>query len=195
MVSTTPWISSTGFNLRFTRSMVLVSCDKSFERIELALQRDQHAVRRHHRVERQQGQRRRAVDENKVIRQRLLGQRVAQPVFPALQVDELDLGAGQVRAGRHDPHVGHVGGPGGLGDRHLIDQHLIGAGAAVAALDAEAGRGVALGVEIDDQHALAAGGEGGRQVDGGGGLADSALLVRHGDDTRLPLVHRPRVTI
>ena len=44
-------------------------------------------------------------------------------------------------------------------------------------IDPEAGRGVALRVEVDDQHALADRGQGGTEVDRGGGLADAAFLV------------------
>ena len=40
---------------------------------------------------------------------------------------------------------------------------------------------VALGVEIDQQNTLALLGEGGAQVDGGGGLPHAALLHRDGD--------------
>jgi hypothetical protein len=40
---------------------------------------------------------------------------------------------------------------------------------------------VALGVEVDQQDALTQLGEGGTKVDGGGGLANPALLHRYGD--------------
>ncbi len=55
---------------------------------------------------------------------------------------------------------------------------------AVAAVDAEAGRGVALRVEIDDQHILADGGERGAEIDRRRGLADAALLVGDGEHPR-----------
>ncbi len=48
--------------------------------------------------------------------------------------------------------------------------------------DAQARRGVALRVGVDQQHALADGGQGGAEVDGGGGLAHAALLVGDGQD-------------
>ena len=56
-------------------------------------------------------------------------------------------------------------------------EHVIGRGAAVAPLDAQTGRGVALRVEVDDQHMLADGRQRGAEIDGGRGLADAALLV------------------
>ena len=52
------------------------------------------------------------------------------------------------------------------------------------ALDAEAGRGVALRIEVDDQHVLADGGQRGAEIDRGRGLADAALLVGDGEDAR-----------
>ena len=44
--------------------------------------------------------------------------------------------------------------------------------------DAQAGRRVALGIEVDQQDLLIIGGERGRQVDRGRGFADAPLLVR-----------------
>ncbi len=66
----------------------------------------------------------------------------------------------------------------------FADQHVVGRDPAVAAVDAEPGRGVALRVEVDDQHAFADGGERRAEVDGGGGLADAALLVGDGEHPR-----------
>ena len=51
-------------------------------------------------------------------------------------------------------------------------------------IDAEAGRGVALRVEIDDQHVLADGGERRAEIDRGRGLADAALLVGEREHAR-----------
>ena len=69
--------------------------------------------------------------------------------------------------------------------RRFADQHVIGRAVAVAAIDAETGRGVALRIEIDDQHALADRGERGAEIDRGGGLADAALLVGERQDARM----------
>src|SRR5690606_3875088 len=56
--------------------------------------------------------------------------------------------------------------------------------------DAEAGRGVALGVEIDDQHLLADGRQRSGEIDGRRRLADAAFLVGYGDDAG-PRDHEP----
>ena len=47
---------------------------------------------------------------------------------------------------------------------------------------AEAGAGVALRVDIHDEHALSRRRNAGGEVDTGGRLADAALLVGHSDD-------------
>ena len=68
--------------------------------------------------------------------------------------------------------------------RPFSDQHVVTRGDARLAIDAKPGRGVALGIEIDNEHALADRGERGSEIDGGGGLADPALLVRRGENAR-----------
>ena len=69
----------------------------------------------------------------------------------------------------------------------FADQHVIGRARAIAAVDAETGRGVALRIEIDDQHALADRGQRGAEVDRGGGLADAALLVGQRQNARMAM--------
>ena len=58
-----------------------------------------------------------------------------------------------------------------------------------AVLDAERGAGVALRVEVDHEDLQPLQRERGRDVDGGGRLADAALLVRDGEHA---LLRRPR---
>ena len=61
-------------------------------------------------------------------------------------------------------------------------EDVVGRAVAAFAVDAEAGGGIALRIEIDDQHVLADGRERGAEIDGGCGLADAALLVGEGED-------------
>ena len=86
---------------------------QSFERVVLALHRDQHRVRRAEAVEREQRQRRRAIEQDEVVvgrdrrdrRSHLLqrlGERVLQPRLALGQVDELDFGAGELAVRRHE---------------------------------------------------------------------------------------------
>ena len=60
----------------------------------------------------------------------------------------------------------------------IVDQHVVDARRVRAVLDAERGRGVALRVEVDDEHPGAGPGQRCGEVDGGRRLADAALLVR-----------------
>ena len=69
-----------------------------------------------------------------------------------------------------------------------VDQHVVDRGHLGVVVDAEGGAGIALRVEIDDEDLQAGLRHGGRHVDGGRRLADSALLVRdrqHPRDCRL----------
>ena len=168
---------------------------QAFERVVLALHRDQHAVRGAQAVQREQRQRRRAIEQDEVVvaghladrrlhlRQRL-GERVLEARFALGQLDELDLGAGELAvrgheveaAGRrHDAHVRDLP----LAEQHLVDGRVEG-----ALVDARAGRRVALRVEVHEEHAAVHRDETGREVDRGRRLADAALLVRNRDDSR-----------
>ena len=69
----------------------------------------------------------------------------------------------------------------------FADQHVIGRAGAVAAIDAEAGRGVALRIEIDDQDALANRCERRAEIDRCGCFSDAALLIRQRQDARVTL--------
>ena len=66
--------------------------------------------------------------------------------------------------------------------RRVVHEHVVDRALDVAGVDAEAGRGVALGVEVDDEHPEARLGQGRAEVHRGRGLPDAALLVGDGDD-------------
>src|SRR5690606_20247966 len=90
----------------------------------------------------------------------------------------------QVCGGRDQPETGQAGVEDGPVERSPVQHDVVGSGPAGGVRDAEPGRGVALRIEVDDQDLAIGRGERGRQVDRGGGLADTALLVRDGDDAR-----------
>src|SRR5438477_4980925 len=79
----------------------------------------------------------------------------------------------------------HRRGHDGIAKRRFADQHVVGRAAPVATVDAKTSGGVALRIEIDDQHAFADRGECGTEIDGGGGLAYAALLIRQRQDARM----------
>ena len=107
---------------------------------------------------------------------------MAQAVLAVVERDEFDVGAEQVLVRRDEAEVVDLGGERRLLGRDLAHDDLVGAGAVGIAEEAEPAGGVGLGIAVDQQRARAERGERGRQVDGGRGLADSALLVRDCDD-------------
>ena len=160
----------------------------TLERVVLALDRDQHLGGRHERIDGQQSERRRAVDEDVVeVEVVQLAQRAAQPILARHHADQFDLRARQIDRGRHAEEALAVrAAPQRVLQRDLADEHFVGRGrAGLAVGDAQRRARVALWVEIDDERLESLHGERGGEVDGGGGLAYPALLVRDGEDPAL----------
>ncbi|MNF08886.1 hypothetical protein D3C80_2094140 [compost metagenome] len=65
----------------------------------------------------------------------------------------------------------------GLLDRRVFEQHVIHREFQTALVHARTHGGIALGVHVDEQHALADLGQARRQVHTGGGLADATFLI------------------
>ena len=97
---------------------------------------------------------------------------------------DLELDAEKIHGRGGDEQARHRGRNDDLAQGFFADQHLVARSCSSAPIDAEPGRGVALGIEIEDQHALADRGERRSKIDGGGRLADAALLVRQGENAR-----------
>ena len=161
-----------------------------FERVVLALDRDQHLVRRAESVHGQQAERRGTVDEDVVVVVHDGLDRSTEASLTAERRDELDLRAREVEAGRCDEQALHVRGLDAVLERHVLHQDVVHRGLETAVLDPETRRGIALGVEVDDQDPLAELGETGTDVDRRRRLADAALLVGDGHHPR-QLVRRP----
>ena len=113
------------------------------------------------------------------------GDRIAQPERAILGRTEFKLESGQIHGGGRDMQPRHRGRHHGIAQRRFADQHVVGRDVAAAAVDAEAGGGVALRIEVDDQHPLADRGQRGAEIDRRGGLADAALLVGERNDARV----------
>ena len=109
-------------------------------------------------------------------------QRIAQPVRPARHTGKLKLGTEQIHRGRNNIETRHFRRDNGIFDQRRADQYIIGGNLALVAANAEAGAGIALRIEIDNQHALANGGKRGAEIDGGGRFSDAAFLVGNDED-------------
>ena len=157
---------------------------ETLERVVLALDRDDHVVGRGQAVDGQQPERRRAVDEGEVV---VVAHRVERPLELQLageRRDQLDLGAGEVDGRRDDEEVLHARRLDAVSSGRVVHDHVVDRALDVAVADAEAGRRVALGVEVDHEDPVAELGERRAEVHRGGGLADATLLVGDRDDPR-----------
>ena len=92
--------------------------------------------------------------------------------------------AEQIERRRDDRYIGDAGHHRRLRHAGAADHQVVTGNIAVVAGDSEPGRGIALRIEIDDQHPLADGGEGRGEIDRRRRLADAALLIGYGEDTR-----------
>jgi hypothetical protein len=145
------------------------------ERVVLALERDQHAVRRRQGVEGEQPERRRAVDQHEVVVVTRIGEGHLEAALAVGGAHELDLGAHEVDPGRDHVQVRELGAAGGILDDVLPDQRVIDLRMRIANPEG-AGR-VPLGVEIDQQRGMLGGRQRGGQIHRSRGLSHPTLLV------------------
>src|SRR5690606_39767148 len=97
--------------------------------------------------------------------------------------DQLDLRAGEVERRGRAVQVGDLRGrDDDVGQRHVLDQHVVYRRDVRVVLDAEGGGRVALRVEVHHEHLRAVHGERRGEVHRTGRLAHAALLVGDGDD-------------
>ena len=88
-------MSSDGLSADRTRRMRADQIGEAFEREKFAVERDEHGVGGNERIQRQQSERRRAVDEDVVELDRARRRGTCEGVLRVEEGDELDLGAGQ----------------------------------------------------------------------------------------------------
>ncbi len=185
-----PWMLSVGLRVVAHLLDGLEELRQSLQREELALQRHQDRIGGRHCVDREQVQRRRAIDqhvaEGDLVRRRRAQrrQRIAQTEGAVARLADLELEARQIDGRGRNVEPRDRGGEHRGAQPGVADEDVIGREPPAGAIDAEAGRGIALGIEVDDQHPLADRGERGAEIDGGRGLADAALLIGDGKDAR-----------
>ena len=119
---------------------------------------------------------------------------MVQPVRAILEIHQFQLGTRQVDRGGNDVQARHLRMHHRVIDPRLAQQDVIAGEDALAVGNAQAGRGVALRIEVDQQHLQPRGRQRRGKIDGAGGLAHPALLVRDRNaDHRAPT--RSRITI
>ena len=156
---------------------------QALEGVVLALDRDEHLGGRRQAVDGEQAERGRAVDEDEVVVVAHLLERPLEAQLTAEGRDELDLGAGQVEGGR-GARTGSAPRSARRSPRWAgrAGSRRTSTPCRSRMLMPEPGGGVALRIEVDDQHPVAEVGQAGAEVDGRGRLAHAALLVGDGDD-------------
>ena len=150
---------------------------QSFQRVIFTLDRNQDRVCRCHGIDCQDIQRRRAVQQNKIIIILNKIQRIPQYEFFMTDTDQFNLRRGQIDIGRNHIHIWDYIPENRFIHAAVIQQQFIDCIFLGVLIHAKTAGRIALGININDQHPLPLLGQGRCQVNGSGGLADSAFLI------------------
>ena len=167
---------------------------ESFEREVFAIERDQDRIGGDEGVQREQAERRWRIDEHVVEAIAEAADDRAQPLLAIRHRHEFDFRAGEIAVGGNQTEPGDRG----LQDvrlrRGLVPRQGVIDGASRGGLpfEADAARQIGLGIEVDQEHALASQGQGRRQVDRRSGLPDPTFLIRD-DEHPSHSVIRPKL--
>jgi hypothetical protein len=166
---------------------------EALEGVVLALERQQHGVGGGECVQGQQPEGGRAVDQHVVVAVGDRGEGAGEALLAVRKGDELDLGADEVGARRRDLEELELRGSHHLEEARAADQGVVDLGLRVD--EAEAAAGVALRIEVHEQHRVLGRGDGGGEVHGCGGFPHTALLVGESHDlgSRSPTLRLGRV--
>jgi len=155
----------------------------AFERVILALQRDENAITRGKSIERGNAKRRRAINQDNVKSSTVQNgfERLRDALQMIFHPRHFQIGGAQIHFARNDfePLVSRWFDF--FEEISFTEQNAIRA-RAFDFFQADAAGRVGLWVEIKKQHALAERGEAGGKVDGGGGFSHATFLVGDGDD-------------
>ncbi len=151
------------------------------------LQRQEDIVGRRQGVDREDAERRRAIDEQVVEFAFRFGQLIAEDDLATDDAGQLDFNRGQVDVRRGDPQVfflwgrGRAGALPKIGDAGFFREQIVDGRHARSGIKAEVERGVCLRIDIHEADALTGTGERGAYIHGGGGFSDAAFLIDDGD--------------
>ncbi len=109
-------------------------------------------------------------------------QRVLQTHLPLRKIDQLDLGAGKLPVGWDKVETSRLRAKSDLVYFSFSKQHMVHCESKCTLIDAGTHGRVALGIEIDQEHAALHRREARREIHTGRGLTDPTFLVGDGDD-------------
>lgn len=149
------------------------------------LKRDEEAIGSDERIEGEEVERRRAVEQDEVVMVADRFQGFAQAELPSLHADEFERGSDEVLAAGNQRKGGKVGRLGGIGDRGRSKEDVVDGEpldfVGFLASEAEASGGICLWVAVDEQDFATKLRKGRGQVDCGGRFAYATLLVDDGE--------------
>ena len=174
-----PSILTSGIEVLLDHLQRVLELDQSTHRQILALDGDDHLVRRGQRVDRQQPEAGRRVDADEVVVAGDFFQRLLQRALAADLGAHRDLGPGQVDRGDGDVDLALDD---DLADRHVVDQHVVEAFLHLVRIDPLAHSQVPLRIEVDAEHLVTGLGEGNGKIQGSSGLGHPTLLIGKGND-------------
>lgn len=149
----------------------------AFQRKELALDRDENAVGGNKRVQRQQIECRRAIDEDELIIVADGLEPLAQHKLPLLHSDQVEVSANQILIRGQQIQPVQLRLTDALLEWLAVDQHVIDGGQTFGLLNSEAGSRISLWIAVDQQHLDVACCKRGSKTDGGRGLSDATFLI------------------
>jgi len=154
----------------------------SLEGEELALDGHENGVGGDQRVEREQVQGRRTVDQ--YVREQFANVRnsVSQAKFPGSDLDKFEVGPHEIFVSWNQAKPVEPGGDQGMTSGCPAEENVVNAWFFSVLCNSQPGSGIPLRVRVDYQDFEVAGGKGGTEVDGGGCLANSAFLICDGDN-------------
>ena len=168
-------IFTRGFEILADSRQRMLELHEPAEREVLALHGHDHAVGRRERVDGDQPERRRRVDEDLVVVALHRQERLLERALAADHRGQRELRAGQLDRRDGDVDLGVLD---DLLDRHALHEHVEHRLLELLGIEALRHRQVGLRVQVDDEDAAAPLGEGDGEVDRAGRLRDPALLVR-----------------
>lgn len=103
--------------------------------------------------------------------------------LPIIHSYQLEVDANQVLVGGQNIQTLHAGVAYGTLNIPPVDQNVVDGSQILFFLDSQTARRVALWIGVDQKHCGVAYSERGGEIDGGGGLSDTAFLVGYCNDS------------